>query len=292
MSIGKIFFLLFLCPLLMVSGCAWQYTIPDKEAPLETGQLPSARIPVRAGILLPDENFTLTKTWVNPQVNSESFTLTVPFGKLLKRSALNIFPAVFDKAEIFSGKSQPPGVDLIYAPSIRDFSFDFGVLNLSRQTLIARLQLVNTVTDVNGSPVFSDETATETQKTVKPGFAEQAMIDNWATTFAAAVNDALLKAARMLADSGEVRVYAKTGSGGAAGVSRPVAAAPPKAQPSQLPADLSALRAKLKDAFEKGAITAEQLGRALDEGGSAARRKILDAFIEGKIDAKKFGELY
>jgi hypothetical protein len=280
-----------LCLLFMASGCAWQYTIPDKDAPLETGQLPSFKIPVRAGILLPDENYTLTKTWINPQLNSESFTLTIPFGKLLKKSAQNIFPVVFDGAEVFSGRSQPSGVDLIYAPSIKEFSFDFGAMNLSRQTLIARLQLVNTVTSVKGDPVFSDETATETQKTVKPGFSEQGMIDNWAATFAAAVNDALLKAARVLADSGEIQAYAKTGPGGAGEVSRPAGPAP-KGQTSQPPADLQALRVKLKDAFEKGAISAEQLGRALDEGGRTNRGKILDAFIDDKIDARKFGELY
>ncbi|MDX9822180.1 MAG: hypothetical protein RBT20_09620 [Syntrophales bacterium] len=283
--------LLLLATILLLSGCAYHYTLPDVGIPVGASALPAAKIPVRAGIQLPDENLTLTKTWVNPALESESFTLTVPFGKLLKRSAQDIFPAVFDGAEIFSGKAFPSGVDLIYAPSIKEFSFDFGAMSLSQQTLIARLQLVNAVTSTKGDPVFSDETATETQKTVKPGFSEQGMIDNWATTFAAAVNDALLKAARVLADSGEIQAYAKTGPGVAGEGSRPAGPAP-KGQPSQPPADLQALRVKLKDAFEKGAITAEQLSRALDEGGRAARSKILDAFLEGKIDANKFGELY
>ncbi len=56
--------------------------------------------------------------------------------------------------------------------------------------------------------------------------------------------------------------------------------------------DVEIARAKLKNAFERGYITAEQLNKALDELKSPKRSKTLDAFIEGKIDEKKFGELY
>jgi uncharacterized caspase-like protein len=56
--------------------------------------------------------------------------------------------------------------------------------------------------------------------------------------------------------------------------------------------DIEIARNKLKSAFEKGYITAEQLSKAMDELKTQKRSKTLDAFLEGKIDEKKFGELY
>ncbi|TAN44276.1 MAG: PDZ domain-containing protein [Nitrospirae bacterium] len=56
--------------------------------------------------------------------------------------------------------------------------------------------------------------------------------------------------------------------------------------------DVEIARGKLKDAFEKGIITAEQLSKAMDEMKSQRKSKTLEAFLEGKIDEKKFGELY
>ncbi|MBI5894235.1 MAG: caspase family protein [Deltaproteobacteria bacterium] len=56
--------------------------------------------------------------------------------------------------------------------------------------------------------------------------------------------------------------------------------------------DIEIARAKLKSAFEREFITAEQLNRALDELKLSSRSRILEAFLEGKIDENKFGELY
>ncbi|OGW21197.1 MAG: hypothetical protein A2X55_02985 [Nitrospirae bacterium GWB2_47_37] len=56
--------------------------------------------------------------------------------------------------------------------------------------------------------------------------------------------------------------------------------------------DIEIARNKLKTAFEKGIISAEQLNKALDELKTKKHSKTLDAFLEGKIEEKKFGELY
>jgi len=267
------------------------YTIPEKVISVDTAGLSGVKIPLKVAILLPDENYTLTKTWVNPAAESNTMTQTIPFGKLMKNAAQNIFPAVFDRADMFTGKSYPSGVDLICTPSIKDFSFEPGAQSLSQQTLIAQLHLKNTVTDAAGNVLFSDETATETKKTFQAVYSESAYIDNWADVMASAVNDTLLKATRSLADSGEIRAYAKNRSGDSGGPPQPAGTAPTGAV-AQPPVDLASVRVKLKDAFEKGAISVEQLSRALEEGGRTPRSKILDAFLEDKIDAKKFGELY
>ncbi|MBF0329596.1 MAG: tetratricopeptide repeat protein [Nitrospirae bacterium] len=51
-------------------------------------------------------------------------------------------------------------------------------------------------------------------------------------------------------------------------------------------------KSKLKAAFEKGLITAEQLSKSVDELKASVKSKMLEAFLEGKIDERKFGELY
>lgn len=56
--------------------------------------------------------------------------------------------------------------------------------------------------------------------------------------------------------------------------------------------DVDIAKSKLKAAFEKGLITAEQLSKSVDELKASVKSKILEAFLEGKIDERKFGELY
>lgn len=57
-------------------------------------------------------------------------------------------------------------------------------------------------------------------------------------------------------------------------------------------ADGETARSKLKAALERGAISVDQVNRAMRELASPGRSKTLDAFLQGKIDEKQFGELY
>jgi len=284
------FVFLLLAAFLLLSGCAFSYIVPEKAVPVDMTQLSAVKIPLKAAVVLPDEGYTLTKTWINPQAESVQITLTVPFGKLMKNASQTVFPALFEQATAVSGKSAPAGTDIVYTPSIKDFFFEFGGAGPFEQTLTVRMHLNNKVTDAAGKLVFSDETATETQKNYPMSFSESDYLGVQADVMASAVNDALLKAARALADSGEIQMLAKSRSGSSSVAVQQ--AAEPAGSTAQAPADLPMLRNKLKDAFEKGAITAEQLSRALEEGRRTPRSKILEAFLEDKIDAKKFGELY
>ena len=275
-----------------VSGCAFQYTVPEKIVPVDAAGLSAAKIPLKAAILLPDERYTLTKTRTDPAVQSIQVTLVVPFGKLMKNASQAIFPLIFEEVSIVTGgASNVSGADLLYTPSIKDFSFDYGAQSIAQQTLIVRMHLNGKVTDAAGNSVYVDETMTETQKVYPSTFSESAYLDVQADIMASAVNDVLLKAARGLAEAGEIRMLAKSKTGGSFGTPQPAGAAPRGTAAGQ-PEDLASIRVKLRDAFEKGAISAEQLTRALEEGGRISRSKILDAFLEDKIDAQKFGELY
>jgi hypothetical protein len=56
--------------------------------------------------------------------------------------------------------------------------------------------------------------------------------------------------------------------------------------------DIDIARGKLKNTFEKGFITAEQLSKAMDDLKHTSRSKLLHSFLDGKISEKQFGELY
>jgi hypothetical protein len=53
--------------------------------------------------------------------------------------------------------------------------------------------------------------------------------------------------------------------------------------------DAELAKRKLRSAFEKGYITAGQLGRALDAINQKKHSKLLDAFLGDHIGAKAFG---
>lgn len=56
--------------------------------------------------------------------------------------------------------------------------------------------------------------------------------------------------------------------------------------------DIDIARGRLKNTFEKGYITAEQLSKAMDDLKKPVRSKLLNSFLDGKITDKQFGELY
>jgi len=56
--------------------------------------------------------------------------------------------------------------------------------------------------------------------------------------------------------------------------------------------DVDLARGKLKNTFEKGYISADQLSRAMDDLKSPNRSKLLDSFLDGQISDRQFGELY
>ena len=56
--------------------------------------------------------------------------------------------------------------------------------------------------------------------------------------------------------------------------------------------DLEIVRGRLKKSFERGFISAEQLGRALDELGKPVQSKLLKSFLSGKLSDRQFGALY
>lgn len=275
----------------MISGCAQKYIIPDKDVPVNAADMPNLKIPLKVGIVLPDENFTLTKTWINPQMQSNSVTQTVPFGKMMSRASQNIYSAVFEQAQIITGKPYPKDIDVIYTPIIKDFVFNFGAGAGLQSTYEVQLYMKSIVTDINDNPLFNDEITAET-KYSEATFTEKGFIDAQANLMAMSVNKILLKAVRDIAESREIQLYAEKRSGRNISISQPEAPLLKDTPSAPLPADFASVKAKLKNALEKGAITADQLSRALEESRQNNRSKILDAFIEDKIDATKFGALY
>jgi hypothetical protein len=121
--------------------------------------------------------------------------------------------------------------------------------------------------------------------------------ENWGKVFSQAINDAFLKAAAEIGTSRELQRLA----GGKARTVRPKIARDD--QPALLPASASAPSAapatlstmagtKLKKALETGAISAEQLGKAMEELERNAPSKLLRSFLDGELTDRQFGELY
>ena len=85
-----------------------QYTMPDRYTPANTAGLQSYKIPLKAGIVVPDEAFTITRTWVNPQMQSNSLTMTIPVGAFQGKVSRAVFPALFETVEYIKGRPYPP----------------------------------------------------------------------------------------------------------------------------------------------------------------------------------------
>ncbi len=295
MPIRNIILSILLC--LSVSGCAMQYTIPDRYTPANTAGLQSYKIPLKAGIVVPDEAFTITKTWVNPQMQSNSLTMTIPVGAFQGKVSRAVFPALFETVEYIKGRPYPPELEVICIPVITDVSFGYAGAAGFKQGYYVQLRVSSTIADSSGARVFADEVTTTTRVTLGMVGSEKADKENWAAVFSQAMNEAFSKAATEIGASKELERLAagKTGTVRPA-VARAATPAPIPAlisEPRSGPASVSAAAGKkLKKALETGAISAEQLGKAMEELDKGAPSKLLRSFLNDELTDKQFGELY
>jgi hypothetical protein len=295
MRFVKILVIFFFC--IAIPGCAMQYTLPEHYTPANTTGLQVDKLPLKDGIVLPDESLTMTKTWINPQMESNTLTMTVPVGALQGKASRSVFPALFETLEYIKGKPYPPELDVVYVPVISDWSFGYAGASGFKQGYYVQLRISSTITDVSGARIFTDEVTTTTRMMRGMVGSEKGDKENWGKVFSQAINEAFLKAAAEIGTSRELQRLA----GGKAGTVRPKIARdhqpfllPASATaPSPGPATLSTTAGtKLKKALETGAISAEQLGKAMEELERNAPSKLLRSFLDGELTDRQFGELY
>lgn len=259
----------------ILSGCASTLNVP--MADIKTIPAPIVKqVPLKAGVVLPPEN----EVFVD-QHESNS-TTNIQSGKLVRKYATEILPPLFAEVAFVNGKPYPPDAGLIVVPVIEENSYE--------QVLVAggfairfeaTVGLAVTVTDPDGTRLWSrvGKATMSSRTAVGIGFNVEQLIGEATTS---ATQEAFREMAREISIAPEIDAYARKHAKPAAAI------APEKASPP----DLEGARAKLKSAFEKGLISPEQMGKALEEIKAPSRSRLLDSFLNGKITDVQFGELY
>lgn len=257
----------------MLSGCATTLNLP--MADITTIPAPIVKqVPLKAGVVLPPES----EVFVDRHAPRD--TTNIQSGKLVRKYATEILPPLFTEVAFVNGKPYPPDADLIVVPVIEENSYEpvpvGGGFAIRFEATVA---LAVTVTDPGGARLWSRiGKATMSSRTVAGiGFDEEQLIGEATTK---ATQEAFRDMAREISIAPEIDAYARKHA-------KP-ATAPEKAKPT----DLESARAKLRDAFEKGLISPEQMGKALEEIKAPSRSRLLDSFLNGKITDVQFGELY
>lgn len=259
----------------ILSGCATALSPPMVDIQTVPAQIVK-QVPLKATVVLPPEG----EVFVD-QHESNS-TTTIPSGKLVRKYATEILPPLFTEVAFVNGKPYPSDAGLIVVPSIEENSYEpVPVGGGFAIRFEATVGLAVTVTDPGGTRLWSRVgKATMSSRTVVGiGFNAEQLIGEATTK---ATQEAFRDMAREISIAPEIDAYARKHAKPAATI------APEKANPP----DLESARAKLKNAFEKGLISPEQMGKALEEIKAPSRSRLLDSFLNGKITDAQFGELY
>lgn len=101
--------------LLLTAGCV---SMP-REMPMADIQTPvtysAKKLPLNVGVFISDENYVVkAKTWV---------PIPVPFGQILKKKSLDVFPSFFEEVSLTGIPSNLPNIDAIIIPSVVDVQF-------------------------------------------------------------------------------------------------------------------------------------------------------------------------
>lgn len=259
----------------ILSGCVSNLNLP--MADIQT--IPASivkQVPLNAAVVLPPES----ELFVDQ--HEPHATTTIQSGKLVRKFATEIFPPLFAKAAFINGKPYPADADLIVTPTIEENSYaSVDVAGGFAIRYEATVALAATITDTSGARIWSrvGKSTMSSRTVVGIGFDAEKLIGEATTK---ATQEAFRDMAREISIAPEIDAYARKHG-------KPAAAIVPEKANTH---DLQSARAKLKNAFEKGLITPEQMGKALEEIKAPSRSRLLDSFLNGKITDAQFGELY
>lgn len=202
----KLFFSV--CFLFLAFGCATQYTVPVVDVKID-----AKKIPMRVGIVIPDENFTLTKSM--PDFAGATTTLTVPFGQLIKKSSSDILPYAFESIEIVKGEPYPPGIRALFATTVDDF---YKEPEHGGKPSVVHVKLTSRMTDLEGIPIWSKTLSVREEEWMPTLglWSYEANSRFWAGIIAKAVANALQQSAKEISLSREVHLFASAKRGTAA----------------------------------------------------------------------------
>jgi len=276
---------------MLCTGCSMHFTVPDADVAVRPPEHPE-KMPLKAAILIPDENLTETRT-LHLGVSQ---TYTIPAGKMVQRASREVSPHYFEKAAVVRNPKEAAGFDLVLVPAITDFGAEARLEGLSTNHIKGRVSLRMAVSDPRGGMLWEKTLTSPWIAKVYTGLSMDAWLGHYGMILAEATATAMKDALRQLSMSLEFQdLVAATGGRTETGPpAAPQAPAPREAveSPQAPPADSGIARKRLKAALEKGLITADQVSRAMEELKSPRSSKTLEAFLQGQIDGKQFGELY
>ena len=150
------------------SGCSMQMTLPEADIPVPDQSL-YARIPLSVGIAAHDASELKESLWVNPQLASNTITVSIPAGKILNKYAYAIGNNVFERVLLLNNNPTEGGsADAILSTEITDIKQDWPPTQGLSGTYQFTTSVQAILTDRNGVRIW--------QKTVTPSKPSQG---NW-----------------------------------------------------------------------------------------------------------------
>lgn len=296
--------------MIFFAGCSFQHNVPFVDATI-TPPTNRDKVSLRAAILVPDDNQQETRTF---PISPNSCNLTIPAGKMIRKSAQEIFPYYFEMSAIIRSPGEADGFDLVFVPTVADFGWDVQTTGLATQHVKGRVSMKMTANDPAGRSIWEKTVTSPWVARVYDGLSTDEWLRNHGTVYMEATSIAMKDTLRQLAMSRLFQDYVEAKGGRterAVTVKKPEIAGGKLRENEQVPritdgddftaarngrggqsVDREAANKKLKSALEQGQITAEQVNRAMDELRSSYLTKTFEAFLKGEIDEKQFGELY
>jgi len=195
----KLFYCIF--PFILAAiGCATQYSVPVVDVKID-----GKKIPMKVGVVIPDENFTLTKSM--PDFAGATTTLTVPFGKLIKQSSMDILPSVFESVEIIKGEPYPTSIQALFMSTVEDFNKE---PEHGGKPSVVHVKLTSRITDLAGIPIWSKTLSVREQEWIPTLglWSYEANARFWGGIISKAVASALKDTAKEVSLSREVHLFA------------------------------------------------------------------------------------
>lgn len=159
---------------------------------------------MRVGIVIPDENFTSTKSMPD---FAGTTTLTVPFGKLIKQSTSDTLPFVFESVAIVKGEPYPSGIEALFITTVEDF---YKEPEKGGKPSVVGVKLTSRITDLEGMPIWS-KTLSVKEEEWMPSFglwSYEANARFWGGIISKAVGSAVKETAKEISLSREVHLFA------------------------------------------------------------------------------------
>jgi len=189
----------------LIAGCAMNYTIPVVIEPVEEVSFVVKKLPIKVGVVIPDENYTLSKTM--PDFGGAENTLTVPFGKLIKQSSLDILPSVFQSIEIVKGEPYPADIEALFITIVQDFNKE---PERGGKPSVINLSLRSQIVDLSGMSIWSETSSVQEKEYPSATWFKEATARFWGGLISRATSNALKKTCKEISSSREVRIFAST----------------------------------------------------------------------------------